>query len=102
MPHLRPVSACWDAGTGAAVRARSASRSPKSVGEGRRPPSGAVPSLRPWPAAHPSRRGAAERPPAGAGTGYVTGRRDRRGAAWAPLPGYWDEIVSRIGTGVSE
>lgn len=39
----------------------------------------------------------------GAGTIWFT---DRRGAAdrdpWASMPGYWDEIVSRIGTGVSE
>ncbi|MFD9303703.1 spherulation-specific family 4 protein [Streptomyces sp. NPDC060048] len=39
----------------------------------------------------------------GAGTVWFT---DRRGAAdrdpWASMPGYWDEIVSRIGTGVLE
>ncbi|MCX5404772.1 spherulation-specific family 4 protein [Streptomyces sp. NBC_00335] len=39
----------------------------------------------------------------GAGTIWFT---DRRGAAdrdpWASMPGYWDEIVSRIGPGVSE
>ncbi|WP_330298444.1 spherulation-specific family 4 protein [Streptomyces sp. NBC_00503] len=39
----------------------------------------------------------------GAGTIWFT---DRRGAGdrdpWASMPGYWDEIVSRIGTGVSE
>jgi hypothetical protein len=44
----------------------------------------------------------------GAGTIYFTDRSDRvpgrAGPAdpWGPLPGYWDEIVSRIGTGVSE
>lgn len=39
----------------------------------------------------------------GAGTIWFT---DRRGAVdrdpWASMPGYWDEIVSRIGPGVSE
>ncbi|MEU9028562.1 spherulation-specific family 4 protein [Streptomyces sp. NPDC048383] len=39
----------------------------------------------------------------GAGTVWLT---DRRGAGdrdpWASMPGYWDEIVSRIGTSVSE
>ncbi|MET9466730.1 spherulation-specific family 4 protein [Streptomyces sp. NPDC006544] len=39
----------------------------------------------------------------GAGTVWFT---DRRGSAardpWASMPGYWDEIVSRIGPGVSE
>nr|WSX49911.1 spherulation-specific family 4 protein [Streptomyces sp. NBC_00974] len=39
----------------------------------------------------------------GAGTIWFT---DRRGPAaldpWASMPGYWDEIVSRIGPGVSE
>ncbi|MFI5636333.1 spherulation-specific family 4 protein [Streptomyces goshikiensis] len=39
----------------------------------------------------------------GAGTVWFT---DRRGAAdrdpWASMPAYWDEIVSRIGLGVSE
>ncbi|MCJ1678016.1 spherulation-specific family 4 protein [Streptomyces sp. APSN-46.1] len=39
----------------------------------------------------------------GAGTIWFT---DRRGAGdrdpWASMPAYWDEIVSRIGTGVSE
>lgn len=39
----------------------------------------------------------------GAGTIWFT---DRRGAGpldpWASMPGYWDEIVSRIGPGVSE
>ncbi|WP_455358607.1 spherulation-specific family 4 protein [Streptomyces sp. SYSU K21746] len=40
----------------------------------------------------------------GAGTIYFTDRSDRGGSAdpWEALPGYWDEIVSRIGTGVSE
>ncbi|MGW3010953.1 spherulation-specific family 4 protein [Streptomyces sp. NPDC001219] len=43
----------------------------------------------------------------GAGTVYFTDRRSAAAAgtggdAWASLPGYWDEIVSRIGTGVSE
>ncbi|MFG2830111.1 spherulation-specific family 4 protein [Streptomyces sp. NPDC048434] len=43
----------------------------------------------------------------GAGTVYVTDRRAAAAAgtadgAWEALPGYWDDIVSRIGTGVSE
>jgi hypothetical protein len=40
----------------------------------------------------------------GASTIYFTDRTDRGGTAdpWESLPGYWDEIVSRIGTGVSE
>ena len=42
----------------------------------------------------------------GAGTIYFTDRTPRAGARpaalWETLPGYWDEIVSRIGTGVSE
>ncbi|MFI7009150.1 spherulation-specific family 4 protein [Streptomyces sp. NPDC050145] len=40
----------------------------------------------------------------GAGTIYFTDRTERGGAstAWESMPGYWDEIVSRIGTGVSE
>ncbi|MGW0881127.1 spherulation-specific family 4 protein [Streptomyces sp. NPDC002671] len=40
----------------------------------------------------------------GAATIYVTDRTDHRGQAdpWETMPGYWDEIVSRIGTGVSE
>ncbi|MGW2725293.1 spherulation-specific family 4 protein [Streptomyces sp. NPDC001492] len=40
----------------------------------------------------------------GASTIYFTDRTDRGGRAdpWETLPGYWDEIVSRIGTGVSE
>ncbi|UQA93235.1 spherulation-specific family 4 protein [Streptomyces halobius] len=38
----------------------------------------------------------------GAGTVYFTDHRDRGGDAWESLPGYWDEFVSRIGTGVSE
>ncbi|MFG2286846.1 spherulation-specific family 4 protein [Streptomyces sp. NPDC048595] len=43
----------------------------------------------------------------GAGTVCFTDRRAATGAgeaadAWASLPGYWDEIVSRIGPGVSE
>ncbi|MFE3635533.1 spherulation-specific family 4 protein [Streptomyces sp. NPDC059168] len=40
----------------------------------------------------------------GAGTIYLTDRTDRGGRAdpWETMPGYWDEIVSRIGTGVSE
>ncbi len=39
----------------------------------------------------------------GAGTIWFTDRRavqDRD--PWASMPGYWDEIVSRIGTGVLE
>ncbi|MDT9696264.1 spherulation-specific family 4 protein [Streptomyces sp. P17] len=40
----------------------------------------------------------------GAATIWFTDRTDRGGSTdpWAALPGYWDEIVSRIGTGVSE
>ncbi|MGW4564752.1 spherulation-specific family 4 protein [Streptomyces sp. NPDC004561] len=40
----------------------------------------------------------------GAATIYFTDHTDRRGRAdpWETMPGYWDEIVSRIGTGVSE
>ncbi|MEV1023957.1 spherulation-specific family 4 protein [Streptomyces sp. NPDC050264] len=40
----------------------------------------------------------------GAGTIYFTDHTDRDGAAdpWESMPGYWDEIVSRIGPGVSE
>lgn len=38
----------------------------------------------------------------GAGTVYFTDRLDRGGDAWETLPGYWDDFVSRIGTGVSE
>ncbi|MEU0224188.1 spherulation-specific family 4 protein [Streptomyces sp. NPDC006284] len=40
----------------------------------------------------------------GAATVYFTDRTDRGGQAdpWETMPGYWDEIVSRIGTGVSE
>ncbi|MGW3149451.1 MULTISPECIES: spherulation-specific family 4 protein [Streptomyces] len=40
----------------------------------------------------------------GAATIYFTDRTDRGGRAdpWETMPGYWDEIVSRIGTGVSE
>ncbi|MCP3821573.1 spherulation-specific family 4 protein [Streptomyces sp. A3M-1-3] len=40
----------------------------------------------------------------GAGTIYFTDRTDRGGFTdpWEALPGYWDEIVSRIGPGVSE
>ncbi|MET9566011.1 MULTISPECIES: spherulation-specific family 4 protein [Streptomyces] len=40
----------------------------------------------------------------GASTIYFTDRTDRGGSAdpWESLPGYWDELVSRIGTGVSE
>ncbi|MFE5173188.1 spherulation-specific family 4 protein [Streptomyces sp. NPDC056634] len=40
----------------------------------------------------------------GAGTIYFTDRTDRGGAAdpWEAMPGYWDDIVSRVGTGVSE
>ncbi|PZT68621.1 phage tail protein [Streptomyces sp. SW4] len=40
----------------------------------------------------------------GAGTIYFTDRTDRGGRVdpWETMPGYWDEIVSRIGTGVSE
>lgn len=40
----------------------------------------------------------------GAGTIWFTDGTDRGGLAdpWETMPGYWDEIVSRIGTGVSE
>ena len=40
----------------------------------------------------------------GAATIWFTDRTDRggRGDPWEAMPGYWDEIVSRIGTGVSE
>jgi len=40
----------------------------------------------------------------GASTIYFTDRTDRGGRCdpWETMPGYWDEIVSRIGTGVSE
>ncbi|MBU6534844.1 spherulation-specific family 4 protein [Streptomyces mayonensis] len=40
----------------------------------------------------------------GAATIYCTDRTDRGGRAdpWETMPGYWDEIVSRVGTGVSE
>lgn len=40
----------------------------------------------------------------GAATIWVTDRHDHDGASgpWETTPGYWDEIVSRIGTGVSE
>ncbi|MEU1028967.1 spherulation-specific family 4 protein [Streptomyces mirabilis] len=40
----------------------------------------------------------------GAATIYFTDRTDHGGRAdpWETMPGYWDEIVSRIGTGVSE
>ncbi|MGP3999830.1 spherulation-specific family 4 protein [Streptomyces sp. 8N706] len=40
----------------------------------------------------------------GAGTIYFTDRTDRGGGddPWEALPGYWDDIVSRIGPGVSE
>ncbi|MBN0049189.1 phage tail protein [Streptomyces actuosus] len=40
----------------------------------------------------------------GAATIYFTDRTDRGGRAdpWETMPGFWDEIVSRIGTGVSE
>ncbi|MBU5945954.1 spherulation-specific family 4 protein [Streptomyces griseoincarnatus] len=44
----------------------------------------------------------------GAGTIYFTDHSDRGsgraapGDPWGPLPGYWDDIVSRVGTGVSE
>ncbi|MDJ0384407.1 spherulation-specific family 4 protein [Streptomyces sp. G-G2] len=40
----------------------------------------------------------------GAGTIWFTDRLGTRtgGAPWASMPGYWDEIVSRIGPGVSE
>lgn len=40
----------------------------------------------------------------GAATFYFTDRTDRGGTVdpWETMPGYWDEIVSRLGTGVSE
>ncbi|MEV6182512.1 spherulation-specific family 4 protein [Streptomyces sp. NPDC052016] len=40
----------------------------------------------------------------GAATIWFTDRTDRGGLhdPWETMPGYWDEIVSRIGTGVSE
>ncbi|MEU2586801.1 spherulation-specific family 4 protein [Streptomyces avermitilis] len=40
----------------------------------------------------------------GASTIYFTDRTDRGGRddPWETMPGYWDDIVSRIGTGVSE
>ncbi|QPP06702.1 phage tail protein [Streptomyces bathyalis] len=39
----------------------------------------------------------------GAGTVWFTDRTDRRGQnPWEALPGYWDELVSRLGPGVSE
>ncbi|MFF3490709.1 spherulation-specific family 4 protein [Streptomyces sp. NPDC002795] len=40
----------------------------------------------------------------GAGTIYFTDHTDRGGSTdpWETMPGYWDEIVSRIGRGVSE
>ncbi|MFF4041609.1 spherulation-specific family 4 protein [Streptomyces sp. NPDC001816] len=40
----------------------------------------------------------------GAATIYFTDRTDRGGRTdpWETMPGYWDEIVSRVGTGVSE
>ncbi|MFV0133769.1 spherulation-specific family 4 protein [Streptomyces sp. HMX87] len=40
----------------------------------------------------------------GAATIYFTDRTDRGGRAdpWDTMPGYWDDIVSRVGTGVSE
>ncbi|WP_329334979.1 spherulation-specific family 4 protein [Streptomyces sp. NBC_00663] len=40
----------------------------------------------------------------GAATLYFTDRTDRGGRTdpWETMPGYWDEIVSRVGTGVSE
>lgn len=40
----------------------------------------------------------------GAATIYFTDRTDRDGLSdpWETMPGYWDDIVSRIGTGVSE
>ncbi|MFF9216014.1 spherulation-specific family 4 protein [Streptomyces viridosporus] len=40
----------------------------------------------------------------GAATIYFTDHAGRGGRTdpWEPLPGYWDDIVSRIGTGVSE
>lgn len=39
----------------------------------------------------------------GAGTVWFTDRTERRGRdPWESLPGYWDELVSRLGPGVSE
>lgn len=39
----------------------------------------------------------------GAGTVYLTDRTTRDGVdPWAALPGFWDDIISRIGRGVSE
>lgn len=40
----------------------------------------------------------------GAATIYLTDRTDRHGRIdpWETMPGYWDEVVSLIGTGVSE
>ncbi|MGW1891262.1 spherulation-specific family 4 protein [Streptomyces sp. NPDC002004] len=40
----------------------------------------------------------------GASTVYFTDRTDRHGHTdpWEGMPGYWDEFVSRVGTGVSE
>ncbi|WP_218780792.1 spherulation-specific family 4 protein, partial [Streptomyces caniscabiei] len=40
----------------------------------------------------------------GAATIYFTDRTDRGGRIdpWETMPGYWDEIVSLVGTGVSE
>lgn len=39
----------------------------------------------------------------GASTIYFTDHTDQgHGGPWEAMPGYWDEIVSRIGTGVSE
>ncbi|MFE9446917.1 spherulation-specific family 4 protein [Streptomyces sp. NPDC006739] len=40
----------------------------------------------------------------GAATIYFTDRTDRCGRTdpWETMPGYWDELVSRVGTGVSE
>ncbi|WP_411141122.1 hypothetical protein [Streptomyces sp. x-80] len=38
----------------------------------------------------------------GADTAHRTCRRDRHGDAGESLPGYWDDSVSHIGTGVSE
>ncbi|MEV5505943.1 spherulation-specific family 4 protein [Streptomyces orinoci] len=38
-----------------------------------------------------------------AGTVYLTDRTDAAGVSpWEPVPGYWDELVSRLGPGVSE
>ncbi|MEV0239090.1 spherulation-specific family 4 protein [Streptomyces sp. NPDC050674] len=40
----------------------------------------------------------------GAGTVWITDHTDRGGHTdpWEAMPGYWDEFVSRVGTGVSE